>query len=87
MYRERKSIQQVIYFTSKSFQQWLYQLHIYIKILPQLPNLQIVFLQILIFTYYRNGNTSIEKIDKMTIVTKLRGTITTMTNHNLHRSN
>ena len=40
---ERESIQQEITFFSKSFRQRLSQLHIYIKILLQLSNLQIVF--------------------------------------------
>ena len=38
------SIQQEINFISKSFRQCLYQLHIYIKILLQLSNLQIIVL-------------------------------------------
>ena len=41
--RKRESIQQEINFFSKSFRQRLSQLHIYIKILLQLSNLQIVF--------------------------------------------
>ena len=61
-YRERESIQQEINFISKSFWQCFYQLHIYIKILLQLSNLY--FLQILIFHYYRNGNTNIKKLTK-----------------------
>ena len=59
------SIQQEINFFCKSFRQRLSQLHIYIKILLQLSNLQIIFfLQILIFHYYRNGNTNIKKLTK-----------------------
>ena len=61
---DRQSIQQEIYFVCKSLRQYLYQLHTYNKILLQLSNLQIVFLQILIFHYYRNGNTNIKKLKK-----------------------
>ena len=53
-----------INFISKSIRQCLDQLHIYTKILLQLSNLQIVFLHILIFYYYKNGNTNIRKITK-----------------------
>ena len=83
----RESIQQEITFICKSFRQCLYQLLIYNKILLQLSNLQIVFLQILIFHHCRNGNTNIKKIYEKTVATKLRETILTMTNHNLHKSN
>ena len=62
--RERESIQQEINFICKSFRLRLYQLHIYNKILLQLSNLQIVFLQISIFHYYSNGNTNIKKMIK-----------------------
>ena len=88
IYIERESIQQEINFICKSFRQRLYQLHIYNKILIQSSNLQIVFLQILIFHYYRNSNTNIKKkIYEKIIATKLRETILTITNHNLHKSN
>ena len=35
-----------------------------LSILLPLSNLQITFLQILIFHYYRNGNTNIKKLAK-----------------------
>ena len=62
--RQGESIQQEINFLCKSFRQRLYQLHIYNKILLQSSNLQILFLQILIFDYYRNGNTNMKKLTK-----------------------
>ena len=62
IHTERESIQQEINFISKSFWQCFYQLHICIKILLQLSNLY--FSQILIFHYYRNGNTNIKKLAK-----------------------
>ena len=71
----------------KSFRVCLYQLHICYKILLGLSNLQIDFKPILIFHYYRNGNSSIKKIDKKTVVTNLRQTRPTMTNHNLDKIN
>ena len=75
------------YSTSESFRLCLYQLHIYNKILLQSSNLQIIFSQILMFHYYRNGNTNINKIDKKTVVTKLRETRLAMTYHKLDKSN
>ena len=60
--RKRESIQEKINFLCKSFRLCLYQLHIYNKMLLQLSNLQIPFLQTLIFHYYSNGNTNIEKL-------------------------
>ena len=77
----------VEYSTSESFRLCLYQLHIYNKILLQSSNLQIVFLQILIFYYYRNGNTNIKKLTKKTIAAKLQETILTIINHNLNERN
>ena len=70
------SIQQEINFFSKSFRERLSQLNIYIKILLQLSNLQIaLFLQILIFHYYRNGNTIIKKLTKRQLhITKRNNT-------------
>ena len=60
--REGGIIQQEMNFIFKSFQLCLYQLHVYNKLLLGLSNLQIVFIQILIFHYYRNGNTKIKKL-------------------------
>ena len=61
--KERESIQQEqqeINFICKSFQQCLYQLHIYNKILLQLSNLQIVFFTNFDFLLFRNVNINIK---------------------------
>ena len=61
--RERESIQQEqqeINLICKSFQQCLYQLHIYNKILLQLSNLQIVFFTNFDFLLFRNVNINIK---------------------------
>ena len=51
-----------------------------------ITNLQIVFIQILIFHHYRMGN-QYKKIDKKTVVTKLREAKLKMTNHDVNKSN
>ena len=76
----------IIKLFKKGFRQSLYQLHIYIKILLQLSNLQIDFLKFWFFILQK-WEYQYEKINEKTIATKLRETILTMTNHNLHKSN
>ena len=64
---QRESIQQEINFFSKSFQQRLSQLHIYIKILLQLSNLQIVFFTNFNFSLLQEWEYQYKKIDEETI--------------------
>ena len=65
----------------------LYQLRIYNEILLQLSNLQIVFFTNFDFPLLQEREYQFKKNDEKTIATKLRKTILTMTNHNLHKSN
>ena len=78
MYREterrRVLSKQEINFICKNFRRYLYQLHIYSEILLQLPLLQ-------------EWECQYKKVDKKTVVAKLRKTRLTMANHNLHKSN
>ena len=78
MYREterrRVLSKQEINFICKNFRRYFYQLHIYSEILLQLPLLQ-------------EWECQYKKVDKKTVVEKLRKTRLTMTNHNLHKSN
>ena len=60
----RESIQQEINFISKSFRQCLYQLHIYIKILLQLSNLQIVFFTNFHFSLLQEWEYQYKKLTK-----------------------
>ena len=86
--RDRESIQQEINFICKSFRQRRY--HYLQKVSTSLyistkNTATSIKLTNSFFTNF-DRNTNIKKIDEKIIATKLRETILTITNHNLHKS-
>ena len=78
------SIQQEIKFICKSFRLCLYQLHIYTATVIKFTNSFFINFD---FSLLQEWEYQYKKIYKKTVVTKLRETRTTMTNHNLDKSN